>query len=498
MRTDLKVNYDALLDLADHLKEYQNDAEVVERSLNNMKGFLNKQNSKSIEKLNEKINAEDEYFLTLIDSLKDLRKKIKSYVDSMEGYVEAEHSGEITRVDVLDIKSNLKSMKRSVENNNDWFERSLPGGSYTFTGKKKEQENQKKKYERNYDKIEDYRRNNIAPLSKNLEQGIKELYKIYDKYIEPFENEDDRHRKRLDKSYKEYTSIKNKIKNSVNFYLRIRNSLHKHMYAAMAIAAAVALFPEAAIIAAIAAVAAGAAIAAIPEKYFGNKLLKRIKASADEKVKIVKQGPAKVLKVIINDIADTVQTPEGIAGVVGDVIGVYAGGKIARAIRTSYEAPKKVDSEVPVEEVKKPEEVNAENTIKVTDGLDEEKIDDYLKKAINNSDSDTVALGNTGTYDILAEKEGYTYFKMSDDAWNMLEKDTSYNYDEIWKVNKKFLDEQIKQNKKIILTADPDKGYYLPDGQKRFFQREIDYLKSLGYEFVKIKEGIWEAVKKGD
>ncbi len=87
---------------------------------------------------------------------------------------------------------------------------------------------------------------------------------------------------------------------------------------------------------------------------------------------------------------------------------------------------------------------------------------------------------------------------MSDDAWNMLEKDTSYNYDEIWKVNKKFLDEQIKQNKKIILTADPDKGYYLPDGQKRFFQREIDYLKSLGYEFVKIKEGIWEAVKKGD
>lgn len=97
---------------------------------------------------------------------------------------------------------------------------------------------------------------------------MKDLFKIYDKYIEPYEDEDDRHRKKLNKSYNEYTSIKNKIKNSVSFYIRIRNTLQRHMYIAMSVAVAIALFPEAVTVVAIAAVAAGIAISAIPDKYF--------------------------------------------------------------------------------------------------------------------------------------------------------------------------------------------------------------------------------------
>lgn len=38
-----------------------------------------------------------------------------------------------------------------------------------------------------------------------------------------------------------------------------------------------------------------------------------------------------------------------------------------------------------------------------------------------------------------AETEGYTYFKMSDDACVLLEKEAAGNYDEIWKVNQRVM-----------------------------------------------------------
>lgn len=63
---------------------------------------------------------------------------------------------------------------------------------------------------------------------------------------------------------------------------------------------------------------------------------------------------------------------------------------------------------------------------------------------------------------------------MSDDVWASLEKEAGGNYDEIWKVNQQFIDEQIAANKNILLSNDPYKEYYFDDGTKRFYQREID------------------------
>ncbi len=71
------------------------------------------------------------------------------------------------------------------------------------------------------------------------------------------------------------------------------------------------------------------------------------------------------------------------------------------------------------------------NTSGMEGGLNSERIEYYLGKARNNIDSDTVVLGSTGKYDIIAETEGYTYFKMSDDVWTSLEKESGGNYDEI-------------------------------------------------------------------
>ena len=69
------------------------------------------------------------------------------------------------------------------------------------------------------------------------------------------------------------------------------------------------------------------------------------------------------------------------------------------------------------------------------------------------------------------------------------------NYDEIWKVNKQFIDDQIGVGNRILLSNDPYQGYYFADGTKRFYQRELDYLKELGYSFERVGDDLWEVVK---
>lgn len=128
--------------------------------------------------------------------------------------------------------------------------------------------------------------------------------------------------------------------------------------------------------------------------------------------------------------------------------------------------------------------------------LENDRINFYLNKGKNYSNSRTTVLGLTGEYNTFAEHNNYSYFKMSDDMWAQLEKETFHNYDEMWKVNQKFLDEEIRAGKEIILTNNPYEKYLFEDGSKRFFQRELDYLKNKGYSFVSTDNNLWKAVKK--
>jgi len=45
-------------------------------------------------------------------------------------------------------------------------------------------------------------------------------------------------------------------------------------------------------------------------------------------------------------------------------------------------------------------------------------------------------------------------------------------------------------------VTDPNKSYYFPNGDKRFFQLEIEYLKKNGYKFRKKPDGTWEGYKE--
>lgn len=127
--------------------------------------------------------------------------------------------------------------------------------------------------------------------------------------------------------------------------------------------------------------------------------------------------------------------------------------------------------------------------------LSNDRVSYYLNESLNNADSNVTILGITGNYDVIGENRGYSYFKMEDEVWLQLENETINNYDEIWKVNKQFIDNQIESGNRIFLSNDPYQGYYFTDGTKRFYQRELDYLKELGYSFESIGNNLWEALK---
>lgn len=130
----------------------------------------------------------------------------------------------------------------------------------------------------------------------------------------------------------------------------------------------------------------------------------------------------------------------------------------------------------------------------IDDILPSDRIAYYLEYGINNVDSAITILGEIGSYDVIGIEQGYTYFQMSADLWLQLESETMENQDEMWKVKKQFIDEQIEAGNRIFLSNDPYQTYDYND-TRCFYQRELDYLKSLGYTFKSIGDNLWEAVK---
>lgn len=51
------------------------------------------------------------------------------------------------------------------------------------------------------------------------------------------------------------------------------------------------------------------------------------------------------------------------------------------------------------------------------------------------------------------------------------------------------------RGKRLMPGVEGYQGYYFDDGTRRFYQRELDYLKELGYTFKSIGDNLWEAIK---
>ncbi len=121
------------------------------------------------------------------------------------------------------------------------------------------------------------------------------------------------------------------------------------------------------------------------------------------------------------------------------------------------------------------------------------QIDDYVLFATKQSDQSKVMLGlydNGGTSSYITKAgNNHTYFDMGTAKWAEAENIVAGNLDEMWKINKKFIDDQKALGKEFWFSHDP----FSPiEGQ--FYAREINYLIDEGVtDFVKIGDS-WKAV----
>jgi filamentous hemagglutinin len=94
--------------------------------------------------------------------------------------------------------------------------------------------------------------------------------------------------------------------------------------------------------------------------------------------------------------------------------------------------------------------------------------------------------GSVDSYEAVAQARGATYFSMSD--WSVVQ--SQLGAEQMWNINKTFLNQQMAQGKAFLFTGDPTSlqaGY--------FTQLEFSHLSENGY--VLVMDGrFYRAVKK--
>ena len=94
--------------------------------------------------------------------------------------------------------------------------------------------------------------------------------------------------------------------------------------------------------------------------------------------------------------------------------------------------------------------------------------------------------GSPQSYEQVARTRGATYFEMGD--WNKAQ--SIIGPENMWNINKSFLDQQIAQGKSFVFTADPALA-----NVGSLTNLEFNHLRSKGYTVVPEKGGLFRAVK---
>lgn len=125
-----------------------------------------------------------------------------------------------------------------------------------------------------------------------------------------------------------------------------------------------------------------------------------------------------------------------------------------------------------------------------------EQLDDLVKRASHNTNSDTTVLGKWSvgddSYINVAKSQDASYFDLGNDGWNNASEMVGGNEAEMWRINQQYLDQQIAKGSDFIFSHEPNISSPYYNG---FYKREIQYLTEVkGYTIV--QEGkYWYAYK---
>lgn len=97
--------------------------------------------------------------------------------------------------------------------------------------------------------------------------------------------------------------------------------------------------------------------------------------------------------------------------------------------------------------------------------------------------------GSLSSYEKRALNEGYTFFSMETEIWSEAKSLVNGSKEEMWKINKQFIDEQKALGKEFWFSHDP-----FSPGNDQYFASEVNYLIDLGVKDFKKIGDVWKAV----
>jgi cell division protein ZapA (FtsZ GTPase activity inhibitor) len=339
MRTDLRLVYSELEKVSERISDYYRAIEEVEVAVEDMRSFLEEQESEAITKLKEKLDSVTIDMADKKSMLEALGNILDDYIADMRGLVREAVSGNQTRVDTLDVSYNLWQMKNAYQSLEQATAFPVSGESFWQFGDEEEAEEEKRKREGNYQKLENFRINQLAGLKARMKSRLDGIEDIYKKYLKAFETMDDSYRKRLDEIYNEKTSSQDKRKNFWESFGNISKAFLKAFAVAAAGAVLLALLPAWAplvMLGGVALVGAGCMVMAEVPKEYVPEWMSGIKDTSDgvsKKLKGYLKRPEGMIEDIGQGLMDTVQTPEGIASVSGTVSGMLLGNWAGKMIK---------------------------------------------------------------------------------------------------------------------------------------------------------------------
>lgn len=212
MVTDLKLNYGQLELIQSRIEDYYNAVDNLEVSVNSMKTFLSEQESDAVKELKSKLETTGLDLDNRKEKLLQLKNILSDYLAEMQGLVSAVSSGEMTRVDIWDTTWNIGQMEADAWQFQGDMNTSVGSGIYfAFT---EDGEEEKKRRERNYQKMENFRTSQLKTLANSIVSRVADIRSIYNNYLEPYETLDDDFKKQIDGIYDTLTSSNDKIKNN--------------------------------------------------------------------------------------------------------------------------------------------------------------------------------------------------------------------------------------------------------------------------------------------
>lgn len=331
MRTDLKINYAGLEMLSDQIEIYYKALENMEDSLEDLKEVLEEQESSSVYELSGNISAAVYSAGDKQNTLKQIKEILDNYIMDMQGLLKPIKEEENVRADQYDIWYNMKQIEGPIKDISRDAKVKCSGNYHTVSViETSEEKSKREKEERNYKKLENFRQSILMAFADNIDKKLENMWKIYNENVKPFEETDDVYRKSLNKLYNACTDTGDKILDGLCFVGKVALIFIATVGEILVAAWALAQLPTVLAVGIIVLPIAGCIILASVPKEYVPSWLEAEKENADEIIKTVKEGPVAIVEAIGQGLADTVQTPEGIAVVSGTVVGlvlVFKGSK---------------------------------------------------------------------------------------------------------------------------------------------------------------------------